>query len=781
MTPFNTNPYNFVPVDATQAVTDDVRGHDGRPPRPGEVLVTGTLKVEIEAITPLLVGHSQFPVRDLANPSLMAFTKAWIRDQEPRPKERQDLLQSAPDKKVLQPMRAVWLQHSPVLIAPESLKGALMGSVQSLTAAPMSRVADEHYSFRPNLAGRPGNTNPRCIAVIEAIRYQPDRPAIEELTLTLAPESEIIFVQSERDLLDLGQIGQLVPAGTPLMIEGLRSRRKHNPQGGDVSPVVLTVDHRIHRYLHGLDGQAILLSQFAKSRGAKDDIHPHPAVLLPDAFTSLGRICLEQGSAWLATFNKGLATVWTQYGQSAGLGQTPPEWRVGDVLYVEVDSLTEPSSLVTMGHHFYYRSGYIDSVSRQWNGLDSNGNVRYQKRQELRPHLHESSADRPRLTAARAIAGFVDDPAAASGERVGDWVKPWGHRMAGRIALNHAVEQGCEVPAEKRFWNAGKTYAYYCPDDQRDEGWTLLPELGGPKASAVEHYLQQPGSGSAAGVSGLWTYGDSLRIPTDGPPEIARRSPGLAGRKVYPHQLSRIEARMDPVCNVDDRSPPEARKRRTELASNPRAQWARWILNAGSILRCTLDVKDLRLWELGAVWAALRPGDWAGWLQQKVVHPDVSSKLPLSLDALKLADVQARNRAESYGNKLGHGRPLGMGSVIYTVSAAELKAVSTSSADVVGADLQSWQHRSFAALWQQLLAGVGDDDRPKDWKAFDRRLAAWLRAHQFSQVERDYPRGKARKIYGHHTGMRIAHANQRRGIEIDQGQIRPLAPLWKDG
>lgn len=776
MTPFNTNPYNFVPVDATQAVTDEVRGHDGRPPRPGEVLVTGTLKVEIEAITPLLVGHSQFPVRDLANRSLLAFTSDWFRNQASGPEERERLLQSALEKNVLQPMRAVWLQHSPVLIAPESLKGALMGSVQSLTAAPMSRVADERYSFRPNLAGRPGSANPRCIAVIEAIRYQPDRHAIEELTVTLAPESQIIFVQSERDLRGLGQIGQTVSAGTALMIERRGTRRKHNPRGGRGSREVLAADHRIHRYLHGLDGQAILLRHFKGHR-----IHPHPAVLLPDAFTSLGCIHLGQGNAWLATFNENLAAVWAQYGSPAGLGQTPPEWRVGDVLYVEVDSLTKPSTLVTMGHHFYYRSGYIDSVARQWSGLDVNGSVRHEKRQELRPHLHERSAERPRLSAARSIAGFVDDAAAPSGERVGDWAKPWGHRMAGRIAFNHAVEQGCDLPAEMRFWNAGEFYAYYCPDDQRDEGWTLLPELGGPKASAVEHYLQQPEISPVAGVSGLWTYGDSLRIPTDGPPEIARRSPGLAGRKVYPHQFSRIEARMDPVCNVNDRSAPEARAQRTELASNPRAQWARWILNAGSVLRCTLDVKDLRLWELGAVWAALRPGDWAGWLQQAVEHSDVSSKLPFSLHALKLADVQARNRAELYGNKLGHGRPLGMGSVIYTVSGAALKAVSTSSADVVSADLPNWQDRSFSALWQQLLAGVANDDRPKDWKAFDRRLAAWLRAHQFSEVERDYPRDNARKIYGHHTAMRVAHANQRRGIEIDERQIRPLAPLWKDG
>ena len=69
------NPYAFQPLDVEQATVDDVVWHHGVAPA-GRALRSAELQIEIKALTPLLVGHSQFPARDVAEDELDEFLKS---------------------------------------------------------------------------------------------------------------------------------------------------------------------------------------------------------------------------------------------------------------------------------------------------------------------------------------------------------------------------------------------------------------------------------------------------------------------------------------------------------------------------------------------------------------------------------------------------------------------------------------------------------------------------------------------------------------------------------
>ncbi len=162
-----------------------------------------------------------------------------------------------------------------------------------------------------------------------------------------------------------------------------------------------------------------------------------------------------------------------------------------------------------------------------------------------------------RLTGPRLLFGYVRDD---EGNPIGRGVF---ERLAGRVAINHAVSVG--VP---EF--LGKEENGYC---------VPLRILGQPKPSAWEFYLRQDASGAAPA-----TYGD---LPGDAGGE-------LAGRKFYRHQ---------PGCQgIDDIKAPDL-----ETIQSDQATLARYICAPGSRFKFALRFARLRAWELGALLAVLEP------------------------------------------------------------------------------------------------------------------------------------------------------------------------------
>lgn len=117
-------PHAFVPLpndfEALEPVWHDGSSSQGR--------LSGEVRFEMTTVSPLLVGWERKTLGDLGLP-----------------------LPGVPlDKPTLSPLRAPWGER-PVLIPGDSLKGLLRHELGALLEAPMERVAERSYSYRPNL------------------------------------------------------------------------------------------------------------------------------------------------------------------------------------------------------------------------------------------------------------------------------------------------------------------------------------------------------------------------------------------------------------------------------------------------------------------------------------------------------------------------------------------------------------------------------------------------------------------------------------------------------
>jgi CRISPR-associated protein (TIGR03986 family) len=229
------------------------------------------------------------------------------------------------------------------------------------------------------------------------------------------------------------------------------------------------------------------------------------------------------------------------------------EFAPGQLIYVELTTdqngkTSSRSNVISCGHHFRYRWAYSSSI-RQQEG---------QTRRCLTPIAAEQTDEKPeRLSGARLLFGYVRDDKT---NRIGEGVFT---RLAGRIAINHAVSLG--VP---RFLG-GPSTGYCVP----------LKILGQPKPSAWEFYLQQPDDLKKP----MNTYGD---LPGDLGGE-------LAGRKFYRHQPGTKPSDLEAG---DD-----------EVIASDQATLARFICQPGTHFRFSIRFARLRDWELGALLAVLEP------------------------------------------------------------------------------------------------------------------------------------------------------------------------------
>jgi cold shock CspA family protein len=122
-------PYGFVPINLAHSVTDVPIWHDGWN---GGELLSGEIFCELEALTPLLPGNMRYKAKDA----------------DPQQLHKWGFGSVDPEKQIAEPLR---LPDGRVVIAGSALKGLIRHSLGALAAAPMERVAEHHYSYRPNL------------------------------------------------------------------------------------------------------------------------------------------------------------------------------------------------------------------------------------------------------------------------------------------------------------------------------------------------------------------------------------------------------------------------------------------------------------------------------------------------------------------------------------------------------------------------------------------------------------------------------------------------------
>lgn len=581
-------PYGFVPIiNLDRAVHDAPVRHDGSS---GGELLSGEIRCELEALTPLLPGNMRYKAEDV----------------DPQQLHQWGFGKVDPKKQIAEPLR---LPNSHVVIAGSAIKGMIRQSLGALTAAPMERVAEHHYSYRPNLRHPGPHARLECRpAVITSV-------AADRVDVLVLPAQSAIFVHSNsaRKALSAYSFGSLVK--TTLVDSVLDIDQKTHQKRIRINTAsTLPLNHYLYSYAGGIDGTGVLATAFA---GGTKRVHKEALVPAADVTSGITRtistdvlkhyqltqqVLADSNNGHLSNahpLTKNLMPSGVQKAQD-GIGAAT-SLNVDQLIYVEiaVNSRTL-GEIQSFGHNYQYRWAYTSSV-RTRNGT--------------RAFLSPMSCERPpeeadvrkdippeRLTGARLLFGYVHDPKT---NPIGKGVF---QRMAGRIAINHAVSDG--VPGRDGVPDfLGNPKAGYC---------VPLKILGQPKPSAWEFYLQQPQDENKP----LVTYGD---LPNDAGGE-------LAGRKFYRHQTS---------VSLDD-----IKASTPDDINSDQATLARFICDTGTKFKFAIRFARLRDWELGALLAVLQPHLLASGIEPERYAHKLGLGRPLGMGSVRITPKEIRLRLE---------------------------------------------------------------------------------------------------------------------------------------
>ncbi|EDN70063.1 secreted protein [Beggiatoa sp. PS] len=708
-------PYHFVPPYLKNAIIDTPVFHDGSHDN-NEARYSGELRCTLTALTPLLVGNDQYDVETVQDANKRG-------DSVTLPQEWQIPLPVKKDKKVLEPLR---LADGRVVINGATLKGLLRQSIGALLMAPMERVAERTYSYRPNAKiGKGKRTcHPAIVMAVDS----------EIVTVKVLPDTrDALFVRDNafkklnspkpNDLVR-GNFNGLKKEKQRLIISNLRDK--------------IDLDHFYFNYVGGIDGEGIL----AKSFNSDAKVYHHVLVELSQ-FEKAKEYTISK--AVLDHYN--VTQEHLQNNKTGHLRDEHPltknlnveatakaiknskDIKPYQLIYVELDNQPESGEkpeIVSLGHHFRYRWRYADTVRWTKNGK--------QTRDILKPvseeteYLDETGAPKA-LSGARLLFGYVSGEQNEGTEDIG---KNDFQRLAGRIGFNMAVEviaPNAKADTDERFLNADKAKAAVVP----------LKILGMPRPSAVEFYLEQNNTKNRKDGGTLTTYGDILGETTG----------ELNGRKFYLHQP---DAAKDATCYTDETE---------EVLSGNQAALARFVSKPGTQFRFTLRFRDLRTWELGALLIALEPerlitkledntnplNAYCGWLQKLT-----PSEQPL------------------FAHKIGHGRPLGLGSVHLKIDDLDCWT-ATNEPPVM--DKKILQNQSVNDFFAKLPL--------KDNVFTTRILARWFGVHLYrGQTRADYPQEDG-STFAFHSNLRLRHLAARRSDDKPQPEPNILSLLlpWR--
>lgn len=790
-------PYHFADIDLSLAIADTPVWHDGHGASRRH---TGKLRISLKALTPLLVGSAQYKLSEAA-PEIRRCRIRHISLSSDDVKAT---------KTLLEPLR---LEDRRVALAGQSLNGMLRHSLGALLSAPMERVAERIYSYRPTL--HPDNRNARLLLLPAVIQQWNG----SNLKIKLILDSQCVyFSDSNFEKLAIKKefsigIRNNYPDSRLRDISQSKGPIKHHIEYCDKKTIK---DCYLFTYFGGIDFCGVLKEEFQKKH---DSVHKFAAVRASDyddikktkdamisenciqhyiaslkqvQDTKLGHLAVSHP---LLTKKSSDETAPTNAPTNTGERRTRQQiidaisphlceqirrWERHDskienqLIYVEAVKVDEDSYCIrSFGHNFQYRWRYVDSVRQHANEV----------RQILRPTTGEyTSGDLPKhqlpglLSGARLFHGYVSRRKALSEawrEEGSDNIGK-GHyqRLKGRIGCGFAIECGPD-------WPKGEI-----PDDHqrflsgRDNDQFLIPlkPLGMPRPSAVEHYLRQPdantlcvkrhGDGAA-----LLTYGDLPEVPGMGADEPAE----LAGRKFYRHQPA---AKDDPSCYEDE-----------EHIANDQAPLGRYLSKPGHVFRFTLDFQDLRGWELGALLVATFPNCYLPKLVNRLAEKKPDAAFSALLNKLAKLDALAKqNDQPTLAHKLGHGRPLGLGSVLLILEKMEILAADEEGMPTLndvallqpstdtgspsaetrrdGVDLAD----CIEAFADKLLCpGASSGNEPTTCASaiepgrLARHLERWSAVHRYAGLsEAAYPSSRNGKAYVYHTEIRRAHMKGRR-------------------
>lgn len=451
-------PYGFVALP-THLTTSAPIWHDGTS---STGRLSGELRFELEALTPLLVGWERGQVGDNESD--------W-----PVPANLAGVGQLANKKSVLCPLRAPWGKR-PVIIPGDSLKGLLRHELGALLGAPMERVAERSYSYRPNSKfARDAQLIPRLAriptdGVVAKPLFDADGPQVRVPTrLELLP-TDLKYDKKRQQSSNYYRFDD--GNGAPY-------------RGGQGAGEKLNSKRNLHKKLtaspDATETEAVpdsVQTGYLATVGHLTDLtHGHFGERNPDVPKTV------TGDAARKRILHAAANV---------------VFQPGDLIWVEWD--IEKKCIVSLGWHYYYRWAYTDSVRRRGGGYERHGLFPLDNEREK-----DGDGAPKELSAVRRLLGYTGDNEGSAGIGENDHAQ-----LMGRVFVNAGLEVVEECDS----------------DDDRFLKPTFLKELGMPRPSAVEHYLKQPHHPRSrpSDNATLVTYGDAAGYDTPGE---------LAGRKFY--------------------------------------------------------------------------------------------------------------------------------------------------------------------------------------------------------------------------------------------------------
>ncbi|HQN74112.1 MAG TPA: RAMP superfamily CRISPR-associated protein, partial [bacterium] len=529
-------------------------------------------------LTPLLVGNNTYKVEDA---------------------DRNVGLPNGLDNKktIIEPLR-LSSSDGRVVIPGTSIKGMLRHSLSALLSTPMERVAEKEYGFRPNMQF--GNKLEALPAIITGIKQNGD---FEIMVM----KNPVFVTQGAGNLNKFdSQLGEKFNS-----IKGLLDTRRVPKLLPDQN--IVNLPHYVFKYFGGIDGRGLFADAFKQGNGR--NIYKH--LLIPENdFINGKKMTLSKKlfSHYIKTLN--FIKNDKEGHSSSRRPNLPSNHSHVESAITEIEKTFNDSNMfgklvffveksgndiVTMGHNFRYISRYRDTV------LYEDGSLRDCVKpldEETQKPFYKDGKENPEmlLSAARLLFGYAVDDAPGTKGIAGLESKDKNNfkHLAGRIAINHAVEV---LPNGKN----GK-------DDSRFLDKVFFKELGSPKASAVEYYIDQRGNNGQM----LKTYGDDINGTNVGE---------LAGRKFYLHQ-------SNPQYQSND---PEEKK-------SERSSIGRFISKPGTEFKFSIKYKNLRWWELA--------------LLKFVV--EINKKDVEAIDKNFAANLKTD---APFAHKLGYARPLGLGSI----------------------------------------------------------------------------------------------------------------------
>ena len=679
-------PYTFVPVVAgreTELPTFPAIFHEKKQD------LTGELNCELTTLTPMMAGHFQYKLET-------ALTNIAINQKD------------MDDKSVLEPLFLHGNHESPTLISGTTIKGMVRHNIGAMLSAPMERVQEQYFSYRPNLTiTMEGCYTPREAIVREVKDLDGDSPILKVDILGGMTDAQYLTSYIYEKKLSK-EYGDKFPAEY-LLDMGLCKKNYRDRRGKyqiknridritreTINDSLLPKGNEfiVLKYKAGIDGNGEVAKTFAERK--KDDV---AVVVSTNSIKKATKDVLVDKEIIKEFFKTKRELANDKYGHVKRntdqkiytKGIKSPNLEVGQLIYVEIN---EDNNIVSFGHNFRYRWRYADSI------LEKSGKLRRDVDQAKNESIGKSDKS-DQLTGARLLFGYVDgdeneknkENRLKIGKEDSDYV-----RLAGRISINTAIEQCDDLTnLNQRFVQYSKANDN-TPVEQR---YTIpLKILGQPQASAVEHYLQQDSNK-------LQTYGDL--------PSVELSNSQLNGRKFYRHQPIPEGNNTLFEASTDE----EIKKEQASLA--------RFICKTGTKFRFKVRFKNLQEWELGALILALSP---------------------------QLKDPKA-------ANKLGHGRPLGLGSIKIDIQQIKLLNDKLELKE----DTEEKTHYLNKLETQQGINLA--------------QIKCWLEVLNYkNRTEAAYPRYK-KEIYNYHTEIRRQYSKKRRegkAMDANYGELVKPTP-----